>query len=328
MVALPVIIDTVMFLVGVAILVYSVEELIENITKAALLTGVSAFLFAVFFAGMDFENWAFGVAAVVSGLSGVAIGSAFGSALFLVGVSVALAGVLVPFEPAVPADYLLLLVISPLIALPLLLDGRLSRADGVLLLVVFAAFLGYLYWHESRGRETFRDEETEEAREALEDGGRSQWYYIGLVVLFTIGMVIGSELAVAGARGILSAVEVSGTVFGMTVAGLVMSIEEILLVVEPIRNDRPSIAVGNIVGSLIFFTTGNLGLLAVVRPFALRSSVVTFYWPAVFVITLLTAVFLYQGRIKRPEGILFGVLYIAYWVISYLYIAGVSIMVG
>jgi cation:H+ antiporter len=174
MVAIPVIIDTVMFLVGVAILVYSVEELIENITKAALLTGVSAFLFAVFFAGMDFENWAFGVAAVVSGLSGVAIGSAFGSALFLVGVSVALAGVLVPFEPAVPSDYLLLLIVSPLIALPLLLDGRLSRADGVLLLVVFAAFLGYLYWHESHGRETFRDEETEEAREALEDDGRSQ----------------------------------------------------------------------------------------------------------------------------------------------------------
>jgi cation:H+ antiporter len=114
----------------------------------------------------------------------------------------------------------------------------------------------------------------------------------------------------------------------MTVAGLVMSLEEILLVVEPIRNDRPSIAVGNIVGSLIFFTTGNLGLLAVIRPFALRSSVVTFYWPAVFVITLLTAVFLYQGRIKRPERILFGVLYIAYWVISYLYIAGASIMFG
>ena len=180
MVALPVVIDAVVFLVGVAILVYSVEELIENITKAALLTGVSAFLFAVFFAGMDFENWAFGVAAVIGGLSGVAIGSAFGSALFLVGVSVALAGVLVPFEPAVPSDYLLLMVVAPLIALPTLLDGMLSRLDGVFLLVVFAAILGYLYWQESQGRETFRDEETEEAQEALADGGHSQWYYIVL----------------------------------------------------------------------------------------------------------------------------------------------------
>lgn len=326
MVAIPAVIDAVVFLVGVAILVYSVEELIENITKAALLTGVSAFLFAVFFTGMDFENWAFGIAAILSGLSGVAIGSAFGSALFLVGVSVALAGVLVPFEPTVPLDYLLLMVVSPLIALPVLADGMLSRLDGVLLLLVFAVILGYLYWQERQGRETFRDEETEEAREALENGGRSQWYYIGLVVLFTIGMVVGSELAVTGVRGVLSAVGINGTVFGMTVAGLVMSLEEILLVVEPIRNNRPSIAVGNIIGSLIFFTTGNLALLAVVRPFPLNSSVLTFYWPAVFVITLLTAVFLYRGRIKRSEGVLFGVLYVVYWAISYLYIAGASIM--
>lgn len=325
MVAFPAVIDAVVFLVGVAILVYSVEELIENITKAALLTGVSAFLFAVFFTGMDFENWAFGIAAILSGLSGVAIGSAFGSALFLVGVSVALAGVLVPFEPTVPLDYLLLMVVSPLIALPFISDGMLSRLDGVLLLLVFAAILGYLYWQERQGRATFRDEETEEAQEALEDGGRSQWYYIGLVVLFTIGMVVGSELAVDGARGILSAVGITGTVFGMTVAGLVMSLEEILLVVEPIRNNRSSIAVGNIVGSLIFFTTGNIGLLAVVRPFSLSSSVLTFYWPAVFVITLLTGVVLYLGRIKRPESVLFGVLYVAYWAISYLYIAGASV---
>lgn len=317
---IPTVIDTGVFLLGVGILVYSVEELIENITKAALLTGLSSFLLAVFFTGMDFENWAFGVAAVVGGLSGVAIGSAFGSALFLVGVSVALAGVLVPFEPDVPSEYLLLLVVAPLVTLALLVDGALSRLDGVFLLAVFTVILGYLYWQESRDRETFRDAEAEHANEALEDEGRSQWWYLGLVVLFTIGMVLGSELAITGARGVLAAVGISGTVFGMTVAGLVMSIEEILLVVEPIRNDRPSIAVGNIVGSLLFFTTGNIGLLAVVRPFSIEQSVLTFYWPAVFVISLLTAVFCYRGRIKRPEGVLFGVLYVAFWAISYLFI--------
>lgn len=317
-----VVLSVLLFLGGVALLIYSVEELIENITKTAIVTGVSAFLLAVFFTGMDFENWAFGVAAIAGGLSGVAIGSAFGSALFLVGVSVALAGVLVPFEPDIPTDYLIVMAVSPLLALPFLLDGVLSRIDGVLLLVIFAGILGYFYWQESRGRETFRDEEAQEAREALEADEHGQWYYLGLVVLFTIGMVIGSELAVEGAQGIISDFGLNGTLFGMTVAGLVMSLEEILLVVEPIRNDRPSIAIGNIVGSLIFFTTGNIGLLAVVRSFTLAQSVLVFYWPAVFVITLLTAVVLYRGRIKQPEGVLFGILYIAYWVISYAFLAG------
>ncbi len=314
------VLPAVLFLGGVALLIYSVEELIKNITKTAILSGVSAFLLAVFFTGMDFENWAFGVAAIVGDLPGVAIGSAFGSALFLVGISVALAGVLVPFEPHLPTDYLLLLTVSPLLALPFLLDGRLSRVDGVFLLAIFVAILAYLYWQERRGRETFRDEETQEARAALEADEHGSWYYLGFVILFTFGMVIGSELAVYGARGILANVGLNGTIFGMTVAGLVMSLEEILLVVEPIRSGRSSIAVGNIVGSLIFFTTGNIGLLAVVRPFSLAQSVLVFYWPAVFVITLLMAVVLYRGRIKRIEGVLFGVLYIAYWVISYAYL--------
>ncbi|RRJ31477.1 sodium:calcium antiporter [Halocatena pleomorpha] len=315
-----VVLRVVLFLGGIAILIYSVEELIENITKAAILSGVSAFLLAVFFTGLDFENWAFGVAAIVGDLPGVAIGSAFGSALFLVGVSVALAGVLVPFEPNLPTDYLLLLAVSPLLALPFLLDRQLSRTDGGFLLVIFGGVLAYLYWQEERGRETFRDEETEEARAALAADEHGPWYYIGFVVVFTIGMVIGSELAVYGARGILANVGLNGTIFGMTVVGFVMSLEEILLVVEPIRNDRSSIAVGNIIGSLIFFTTGNIGLLAVVRSFPVAQSVLWFYWPAVFVTTLLTAVVLYRGRIKRPEGVLFGVLYVAYWVISYAYL--------
>ncbi|MFC6964342.1 sodium:calcium antiporter [Halocatena marina] len=321
-----VVLSALLFFVGIALLIYSVEELIENITKTAILTGVSAFLIAVLFTGMDFENWAFGVTAIIEGLSGVAIGSAFGSALFLVGVSVALAGVLVPFKPDVPSEYLLLLAVSPLFALPFLIDGSLSRLDGVVLLVIFGGILGYLYWQERRGQETFRDEETEEAREELRSNGHKSWYYLGLVGLFTLGMIVGSELAVEGARGILSAAGVNGTVFGMTVVGLVLSLEEILLVIAPVRAGRSSIAVGNIVGSLIFFTTGNIGLLAVVQPFTVDQSVVLFYWPAVFVITLLTAVFLYRGRIQRPEGVLFGVLYLVYWILSYVYFAGDSLI--
>ncbi len=45
-----------LFLAGAALPIYSVEELIENMTKAAVLTGVSSFMLAVLFAGMDFEN--------------------------------------------------------------------------------------------------------------------------------------------------------------------------------------------------------------------------------------------------------------------------------
>jgi cation:H+ antiporter len=306
------------FLAGVVLIVYSVEELVEHITKAAAVTGLSTFILAVVFAGMDFENWAFGVASMLGDLPGVALGSALGSGLFLVGVAVAIGGALVPFETTVDRDYLVILVLSPLALLLVLLDGSVSRLDGVVLLVLFGLVLWYLYHAERQGRATFRDEETEEAVEAIEAEGHGGWYYLGLSALFVVGLVLGSELAVRGARGLVTAFGLNQTVFGMTFVGAAMALEEVTLVVAPVREGRPSIAVGNIVGSLIFFATGNVGLLAVTRSFSLDPSVLSFHWPAFFVATVLTGLFLYRGRIKRPEALLLGLLYVGYWLGSYL----------
>jgi len=307
------IIPILMFLGGIALLIYSVEKFVENLTKSALVLGVSTFILAVIFAGMDFENWAFGIASVVANLPGVAIGSAMGSALFLMGGSVALAGFLTPFETKVPKVYLILMMISPLILLGCLLDGALSRIEGAGLLTAFGLIIFYIYRKE-RAAEYLRDHEVEEAAEGI--GGR-KWLYPALMVAFTIGIILGSELAVWGARGLVQGFGLNETIFGMTIVGLVMSLEEVLLVVVPIRKGRVNIAVGNIVGSLIFFSTGNIGLLALTRGFSVESSVISFYWPYLFAAVLLVGLFLLRGKVKRLEAIPLALIYLSYWILSY-----------
>jgi cation:H+ antiporter len=281
-------------------------------------TGLSTFVLAILFAGMDFENWAFGVASMLGDLPGVAIGSALGSGLFLVGVALAIGGFLTPFETSIDRDYLALLIVSPIALLAFIWDGTLTRLDGIALLVIFGLVLGYIFREERRGRETFRDEEAEEAVEAVESEGHTQWYYLGLAALFVVGIVVGSELAVRGARGIVTAFGLNQTVFGMTFVGAAMALEEVTLVVAPVRDGRPSIAVGNVVGSMIFFATGNVGLLALTRAFTLDPSVLSFYWPAFFVAVVVIGLFLYRGRIGRLEGVLLGLFYLAVWVGSFV----------
>ncbi|MFW6150946.1 MAG: sodium:calcium antiporter, partial [Chloroflexota bacterium] len=302
-----------MFAGGVALLVYSVEKFVENLAKSAVVLGVSTFILAVVFAGMDFENWAFGIGSVLGGLPGVGVGSAMGSALFLVCGAAGLAGILSPFEPRVPREYLILMVASPLILLLFIFDQVLTRLDGVLLLLAFAAIIAYMYRREKQ-REYLRDHEVEEVEEGI---GPRRWVYPVLMVAFTVGIVAGTELAVRGARGIVEGFGLNQTVFGMTFAGLAMSLEEILLVVEPVRKGRPTIAVGNIVGSLIFFSTGNIGLLAATRSFALDQSVLYFYWPFLFGTVLLMGIILMRGKIRRAQAVPLFLIYIGYWVLSY-----------
>jgi len=301
------------FLGGIALLIYSVEEFVENLTKSALVLGVSAFILAVVFAGMDFENWAFGIASVVGDLPGVALGSAIGSALFLVGGAVALGGFVTPFEARIPRAYLVLMMVSPLLLLPCLVDGALSRIEGAGLLTAFGLMIFYIYRKE-RAAEYLRDSEVEEAAEELEG---KKWRYPVLMIAFTAGIVLGSQLSVWGARGIVQGFGLNETVFGMTIVGLAMSLEEVLLVVTPIRKGRLNIAVGNIVGSLIFFSTGNIGLLAVTRHLSVEPSVLSFYWPYLFASTLLVGLLLLRGKVKRLEAIPLALIYVSYWVLSY-----------
>jgi cation:H+ antiporter len=301
------------FVGGIALLIYSVEKFTENLAKSALVLGVSTFILAVIFAGMDFENWAFGIASVVGDLPGVALGSAIGSALFLAGGSVALAGFITPFETKVPRSYLILVIVSPLILLPCILDGALSRFEGAGLLTAFGLMIFYIYRKE-RAAEYLRDSEVEEAAEELEG---KRWCYPMLMIAFTAGIVLGSQLSVWGARGIVQGFGLNETVFGMTIVGLAMSLEEVLLVVTPIRKGRVNIAVGNIVGSLIFFSTGNVGLLAVTRNLSLEASVISFYWPYLFASTLLVGLFLLRGKVAKLEAIPLALIYVSYWILSY-----------
>lgn len=307
-----------LFLGGVALLVLSVERLVENLAKAAVATGFSAFLLTVLLVGMDFENWAFGIAAQLDALPGIALGSAIGSAVFLTGIAVPVAGALSPFRVRVPRDYLAITAAAPLVLLPFLLGGGVTPWEGAALMALMAAALGWFYVRERSGRAMLRDPEAEEAAREVEREGRSGRFYLALCVLLVVGLIVGSELAVRGARGVVGGLGLDETAFGMTVVGLVMALEEVLLVLEPVRRGRVSIAAGNVVGSLVFFSTGNVGLLALAGPLPVAPSVLRLYWPFLAGTTLVVVLALARGRVGRPAAALLAAAYAAFWVLAYL----------
>ncbi|HEX5493341.1 MAG TPA: sodium:proton exchanger, partial [Mycobacteriales bacterium] len=90
---------------------------------------------------------------------------------------------------------------------------------------------------------------------------RSAWARLGLAVLALAGLVLGAAVTGVGTDGILRTYRLQGTVFGATIATVVLTLEDLFLTVEPTRRGAPEIGVGNVIGSVVFGVTGKLGVI-------------------------------------------------------------------
>jgi len=343
-------VSVVLFLVGVAIVVVSVETFIEAVAEGALALGVSGFFLTVVLAGTDLENVVLGIVAAADELPALALGTVFGEALFILGAAVGIAGVLVPFETDVPRNYLGLMLLAPFLFFGLALDGTLSRFDGVVLTATFVPYLAIIYTLERYTETRYLSAEEVEIMEAERDEEEAErdgedaddeWFdldldldvddlvedhvperyegpaFLAIAIVAAVGMTVGSELAVSGAEDLLALLGVTGLAFGATVMSFIASLEELFLTVEPVRRGRPHIGVGNVVGSMLFFVSANAGLIAMVRPLDTSGMVVTVHWPFFFGTLLIVAAAFYRGKVGRPTGVLLLGAYAAYWVANY-----------
>jgi cation:H+ antiporter len=312
-------ISAAVFLAGVLLVVWSAELFVENIAAAAAGAGVSTFFLSVLLAGTDVENVVLGGAANMGGLPGVAVGTVYGEAMFILCAALGLAGVLVPFSIRVPRRYLLLTLVSPLPWLALAADGELSRLDGFVLTAMFVGVMVVLFRWEKGGDQPFvRSEEMAsdaDSADAQSAAGRATVRHWLLVVVGLVGMTLGSELAVAGTHGVLSALHVDGMAFGATVVSFIASLEEIMLTVVPARRGRPEVGIGNVLGSMMFFATANIGIIALLRPVDVTAAYPV-QWPMFLIVLAAVLVLLARGRITRLSGVLLLAVYLLYWLLT------------
>jgi len=154
-------------------------------------------------------------------------------------------------------------------------------------------------------------------------GRWSGWINLGLAVIAIGGIIIGAATVSDGTDQILSRYSIEGTVFGATVVTAVLTIEDLFLTVRPIRLGVPEIGIGNVIGSLIFSVTGKLGIVVLAGgSVAIGSSVLKWHLPALFVLTGVAAVFMWNGNLKRWHGFVLVALYVTYWVVSYVVYGG------
>jgi len=325
-------------LVGSLILLASIELLIHALIRTALRFGVSAFLLAIIFSGWEFDNVAFGLFTGFAEMQNVAFGLAIGNSVSIFGMTLALGALAVPFTVDVPKDYLLLMIGAPVLLIPPLLSGSLTPALSLIFILMYILIFAYIYMREKRMDRTFM--ESDEVKEviATTDGQgeasvpsyvpgpvrkltQLRWFWPAMLLVGIGGIVVGAESASTGVEGIQATWNLTGTFIGVTLVTVLLTLDDLLLIVEPLRLGYYDIAAGGIIGSLLFFVTANVGIIGLVGTIDFRWETVFFHLPTLFVFTGIAGYLFWKGEVKRRHGALLLGMYILYLAINVQYFA-------
>jgi cation:H+ antiporter len=327
-------------LAGTVVLLASIELLIHALVRTAVRFGVSAFLLAVIFSGWEFDNVAFGLFTGFREMQSVAFGLAIGNAVSIFGLTLALGALAFPFATDVPTDYVVLLALAPFALTPVLVSGSLTPALGAMFLLLYVGIFAYILQRERQlGHSFMQSTEVMESATApdgepgpaasLPDPFRRvaghDWFPPAMLVVAIVGVMVGAEGSAAGVEGILETWNLTGTFVGVTFITVLFTIDDLLLILEPLRLGYTDVAVGGVIGSLLFFVTANVGIVGLVGEIQFRPETVFFHFPGLLLVAGLSSYLLSRGRLTRKHGAVLLALYVLFLLVNVQFFAMVPV---
>jgi cation:H+ antiporter len=238
-------------------------------------------------------------------LSGIVIGSAVGSTIAQFALVFGVAG-FIGYPPMkrmfLPRNTFFL--VGGIVAVFLFsMDGHISRLEGVLLIMYYAAYLAVLILR--------RVEVDEDEGEVAHMPAWWAWLMLagGLAILLIAAEVTVVYAAEFGREVGLSNIAVSAIVIGMG-----SSLPELSVSFVALLRKRGGLSVGNLVGSNVLDTLLVPGIAAVISPIVVPAAILWVDLPVLLVTTLLVLLFLYVTRrgVRGPEAAVLLVIYIGY----------------
>lgn len=283
---------------GLALLVWSADLFVAGAASIAENAGLSPALIGLTIVslGTSAPEILVSITASLAGAGELAVGNALGSNIANVGLVLGATLLVAPITvrpKSIRLELPALLLVTVATGL-LLLDGALSRVDG--LLMIGALTLILLQLARSRvGDALLRAEREEEALPHLRPGRAWLAFGIGLLVL-----IASSRLLVWGATLIAERLGVPELVIGLTVIAIGTSLPELAATLASVLKGHAEIAIGNIVGSNLFNLLAVMSLPGLIDPLVLSRDVLLRDYPAMTAATFLFAAAFYAGTRRAP----------------------------
>ena len=301
-----------LLVIGAGLLTAGAEGFAEHVSGASARLGVSVLALGILLAGAEPEEAITAMLASGQGHPALAAGDAVGANLVILTLTLGL-GALVTRLPVGRRglEYGVAATVLGALAWLLMRNGVLDRAEGVLLVLVYAAGVVWVWRREKQPPLIGELAELDSLEEPPSDESATGRALL-LVLLGVLGMVVGGALAVRGAEGLVEVFNVGESVIGLTVLALATSAEMVALVWAARRRGLTELVVAGIVGAVAYNSTVSLGLAALVSPLGLgRHNLILDVAALTAVLPLLLFTSWRTGTLPAPVGALLVVAYVA-----------------
>lgn len=306
----------VLLLVGLGLVVYGSDILVDGASSVARKIGISEFVIGIIIVGFGTScpELVVSLTGAIDGNSAVSLGNVTGSNIFNILMILGLTAIFSPIaitKDNKTKDIPILLCITIFFCL-IALKGTINRLDAVLFLAIFAIYLLY----------NFKAGKSEAA--AIEEEVVEKNYGTFLSILMIVGglagLIFGGKLFVNNAVTLAHALGASDKFIAVTILAVGTSMPELMTCVVAAAKKKGQLALGNIVGSNVFNILLILGISGLIHP--LDTSSFNYVDMGTIVASVL-ALFIFanaskKSQLSKPAGISFLLMEVVYMIYLFL----------
>lgn len=283
---------------SIAIMLQSSRMLLQGITGWAKKLGLSDYLVGLFIIAIvaSFPELVSGIFGSLEGEPGLVIGTILGSnigGLTLVLGIMALVGKKVNIKSKLFNKVKYAVFLFTILPVLLLIDGRLGRIDGIILVAAYIVYIIYVWKKEGEAGQIKKDVKL-----------KNIWLH-GLIFILALGaMLLAGRWLVFSSVEIAKRINIPSFIIGTFLLGIVSQLPDLSVVIRSELKGHKDVGLGDLLGSTLTKSLLFLGILSIIFPIALPFSTILVSGIILALAMALTLYFMKEGWVTWKHGLL------------------------
>ena len=254
------------FIISCLLLTFSGSWLVDSLMRIARFLGWREFVVSFFIMsfGASIPELLVGISSAFKGIPELSFGNIVGANVIHYTLAIAISALIlkgIDIESRTVQATSIFTVIASILPLLLILDGILSRGDGILLILAFIFYISWLFSKEERFTRVYDSLAVSYLKEFkifLKD--------IGILILGTILLLLSSLGVIESANFFARAIGVPLAFIGILIVGLGTALPQTYFSIKAAQKGQSWMILGNLMGCTVISASLILGMVALISP--------------------------------------------------------------